>query len=387
MTIDVEMGEQSSLAAAVSDSELSSYNQLVYTLYDSASSDKGFTPFLAACCETLNARTAGLFAIDIATRKGRIGWASGYPEGLLQQLIKSGATEDDESVLRALSLPLGAVYSFSDGDDDYDIYSELSPISQESAKTIDMSDNAGVTFELRLGERFILMFNRSRDQGVFKSEDLNIISLLAGHVEHAVMLYEGIYSQKALNKGLGSALDVVQQPIMLFSASGSLASVSDEMEKLNQQYNLFTVGDSGIVFNDDKLNEDFHRSILVFLLDSKCRQLQRQHIFIPTASEPLRLTFRALLSKEEQFTGLIVEAKDSNAIEYPSRSSIRAIIDATESEAKVVERLIRCDDIKSSAKILQLTENTVRSYIKSVMAKNGFKRQIEMISLIIKSTA
>jgi DNA-binding CsgD family transcriptional regulator len=61
------------------------------------------------------------------------------------------------------------------------------------------------------------------------------------------------------------------------------------------------------------------------------------------------------------------------------------IINCSNAEAKVVLRLLAGEDAATAAKSLCLSPHTVRSYIKEILSKNDFKRQIDLISVLLKA--
>lgn len=364
--------------------DLRTYDEIISLLYDCATSEKGFKPFLEKSCEYLNATTGIIYVVDATTRHGRKGWAHGYPTGLLKILIKSGATKKDEGVTKAFNHEPGAIYSFSNGDDNYDISKELSVASKVWTKAMGMTDSATYTFSLEENERFLLVYNRCKNQGMFKQNDLDFLNILAPHIKRAVYINDVIYSQKLLNETLMRALNNLDHPMMLFSANGKLSNVNQEMEQLNEKYNLYGIKDDKVNFIDRELDSYFYTTLSTYVLQEGRQKRSKEVIFIPTCEEPVRLTFRSLFSKKH-LSGVLIEAKDVNQVHITDYRIIKSIIDTTDSEAKVVEQLIHGSDIKKTADTLSLSEHTVRSYVKNVLAKNNCSKQVQLISKVIRA--
>lgn len=367
-----------------STSYFNEYDQLISLLYDCAASEEGFSPFLSKACEYLNATTGLMCSFDKTTHKGRIVWYHGYPKGLIPLLIKTGASRKDEAMVRALDAEPDTVYSYSKGDECFDILAGMGTFSKTWIKAMGLKDTATFTFELIPNERHVIIFNRIGDQGIFKDTDLDLLHLVSSHIKKAVNFYETLFMQKRINEGFEMALSTVDLPLILFANNGMVAAINDAMEKLNKHYSLFHHTDGQIQFYNESVNAFFERQLLAFFLEDKERSTLPEVVFIPTESEPIRLTLRPLFKKKKRFSGVLIEAKDINSITYPSLELIQSILNVTPSEARIIEFLIRGENVKNIARKIHLSEHTVRGYIKSSMEKNKFKRQIEMISFILK---
>jgi len=79
-----------------------------------------------------------------------------------------------------------------------------------------------------------------------------------------------------------------------------------------------------------------------------------------------------------------VSGLDNN---QPLERLVSQIFDLTPSEAHLAALLATGLSLAEAAARLELTENTVRSYCKTVLSKTGVSRQADLVRLILRSVA
>lgn len=365
--------------------ELALFDSLVDSLYSCVNSEAGFKPFLESLATHLNVYSTAVACLDIEHKKGFFGWSHGYPPGLINTLIKTGMIFKDDAVQRCAGEQNGSVYSFSDGDPQFDLYPQLSLTSKAWAKLTNMKDSGAYTFDLDDGRRVGLIVNRNESQGVFVQRDLQLLNRLALHIKRAVNLHVALHKQRQLKEGLDSAILSIDYPMALYDAFGEVSHINPAFKAFGQKHQVFEVDQYSIKFFDQQINFEFNQAILSFCLGDDVRHNQ-EVLYIRDKSEKLlRIHIRRLSNKDKLTSGVMVEAKDAVTSVVPNTELIRKIIDCSEAEAKVIVSLVEGNDAGQVAEKLFLSTNTVRGYIKDVLKRNDFKRQIDLLATIIKA--
>lgn len=366
--------------------QLERFDELITSLYTCIDHKDGFAPFLQLLRKNFHVKTAALFCMRVKPFKGFYAWASGYPPGFIKMLVKTGALGKDESVKRAAREPSGTVYCFSDCRPEYDIAESVGPFSKAWLKALGVTDNAALTFEMRSNERTVLMFNRAGRQGIFKRFELELLQRLQPHLQRALALYETLSHQKHVSEGLASAIDSLDYPVALFSAVGRLVSANQAFQGLGKTHSIFRIDENTqqIDFVDKSTDEEFSRCLVGCLTNEEQEKTNVELIFVKTKALPVRLMLRPLFDKNQRVTSVMVEARDGNTAADYSFADVRKVVDCTEAEAKLVVRLLLGDDLNTAARAMSLSLHTVRGYVKSVMGKNDFHRQVDLIVALLK---
>lgn len=107
-------------------------------------------------------------------------------------------------------------------------------------------------------------------------------------------------------------------------------------------------------------------------------------IFLSTNNLPIRLLFKSMFNKAKQLQGFLLEVHDANQFMPLSEQQIQRVIDCKPSEAKVIAGLLLHKEVPSIATDVGLSEHTVRIYIKQVMKRNKFARQVDLIQYLTR---
>ena len=369
-----------------SEKKLHTLDTLLNSLYSCVNDEAGFTPFLDDLISQFSVFSSALVCIDPKAKKGYFGWSTGYPAGLISDLIRTGLVFSDEAVMRAATEPVGSIYSWSKGVANFNITNHLSVNSKVWAKATSMKDSACYTFALNDGRKIALILNRNEHQGVFFQEDLKLLNRLAAHIQRAVDLYVSLHKQRQLKQGLDSAINSLDHPMAIYSATGSLVNANPAFIQFGKTHQVFVVEDNSLSFLNEDNDEQFQKMLLMLTLVSEPKAAGMEVMFMKNSEDRLlRLQLRPLYAGDAQLSGVLIEAKDTLTIVEPTVDIIGQVITCSEAEAKVVVRLLAGDDATETAATLRLSPHTVRSHIKEVLNKNNFTRQIDLIAMIIKA--
>lgn len=113
----------------------------------------------------------------------------------------------------------------------------------------------------------------------------------------------------------------------------------------------------------------------------------------PSMKRPLQLLVTPLragglnLTLSSAAFAAAVFITDPERRSVPESELLRACFQFTHAEARVVRELLDGLNVKDISAALSLTENTVRGYLKTILAKTGCRSQSALIALLLRSVA
>lgn len=369
------------------DSNTDRLDRLVTSLYSCVDDSNGFEPFLHCIKEELNLASCSLAAIQRAPRmKGLYGWAVGYPPGVIPLMLKTGLVFKDEAISRALEVGPSALFSFADGNPEQDILASMPAFTRTWVRAAGIIDSATVAFTNKYQQHIVLVFNRHRSATIFSAEEMALFSRLKKHVEIAVDLYERMHRCEQGFKDLKSSISLLKQPVAVFSPVGLLITASPTFAELGERYNAFKINQDKreIEFRDEEFSREFHTQVMLYVTGETSALDDNDTLYLATEALPIRFSITPVQDSESGKRNVLVEVFDPNLCRTPSSDEIRKVINATESEARVCLALLKGADPADASKELDLAVSTVRSYIKSVLQKNNFNRQVDLVTHLLR---
>ncbi|NRA43213.1 MAG: hypothetical protein HRU21_13035, partial [Pseudomonadales bacterium] len=198
------------------DSYIAEYDELLHKLY-LAIEGKGFDQFLLTIRETLGLASACLGVIDQAKKKTLYGFASGYPKGVLPLIIKSNGFVREDGVVRAFAKGPSCLFSYSEGNPNYNILTGLSFFTQKWVKASGIIDAAVISFMLNPRLRVVLIFNRHRHSGLIAQQELELLTRLKPHIEQACLLYDRACRHQKNIANIQQLVNHLDYPVAIFS--------------------------------------------------------------------------------------------------------------------------------------------------------------------------
>ena len=362
-------------------------DRLVTSLYSSVDHREGFDPFLRHIREELNLVSCCLAVIQKEPQlKGLYGWAVGYPPGVVPLMLKTGMVFKDEAIARALEQGPNTLFSYADGDPERDVLAGMSTFSRTWIRAAGIADSAAIAFTNKYQQQAILVFNRHKSCPIFSHEDMALLGRLKKHAEIALDLYERLHRSEQIFKDLQSSIAVLKQPAAVFSPLSLLISASPAFVEIGHRYQVFTVNhDSGeIAFRDPAFSKDFYTQLMLFITGKTDALNDNDTLYLHTDALPLRVSITPVHNEQRNNRNVLVEMFDPNACRTPGVEEIRKVISATDAEARVCLCLLKGANTAEAAEQLGLAISTIRTNIKSLLQKNNFNRQVDLITHLLR---
>lgn len=100
---------------------------------------------------------------------------------------------------------------------------------------------------------------------------------------------------------------------------------------------------------------------------------------------PLRWTEPKLLSTVRPCAAIFIS--DPEVQPLADEMILRQFFGLTPAEARVARELVAGHNVKELSSVLALTENTVRTYVKTILAKTGCRSQSALVAVLLRSVA
>ena len=363
------------------------YDELITALYSGISSQDGFSGFLKRLKLILNAYTAILIVVDINPVKVHYTWAEGYPSGSLALLMKTGAINKDKAILEGVSAAAGGLYSLSKDRADYNPYAGLNPLTKALVKSLGLYDNAGISVAVEnQNRRLLLTLNRNLSQGPFFFKELEVLTRLKPHLERAFFLHQLMASGHQKLTSLKASIEQLHYPLAILNLDKTVLSANSALRQLIDKHPNLGIDETTnqLWFADVEFAHTFENSCVTISGNYEKKKIEVTHLFLPTNDLPIRITLKPLRIDGKQTVSLILEFRDGNDQQDYRLRHIQNVLTCSEAEARVLKGLLVYGQASQVAEDLSLSLHTVRSHIKSVLQKNNYTRQIDLLTYLIK---
>ncbi|MAN52808.1 MULTISPECIES: helix-turn-helix transcriptional regulator [unclassified Marinimicrobium] len=371
---------------ALKGEELHAYNELVSTLYRSLHNNAGFQHFFDAFQKHFKALQGGILGVTANPQRILYGWTFGYPDGFEEWYINSDLPERDEALTRYVQLPPRQFDSFLRGDVSRTILDILGPESRAWAESVGMGDSTGMLVTREDGVNVVFMANRHQDHGPYTDSELLQMNLLAPHIENAVALHLKLYQSSSDNENLAMALNHVHKPLMVFNALGNVAEANNAARALlDSTGNLFVGEDRRLHSRDRRMTRKLHDAITTCIVLSHKGVLESQTLFIQNGQARVSVCLTPLVTEHPENNGVLAELFSFDTTLSPDLDKLQSLFQCSPAEAAVAGGLMRGLSTNDIAEERHISIHTARQHIKSLLAKNGYRKQTELVSMLVRA--
>jgi DNA-binding CsgD family transcriptional regulator len=232
---------------------------------------------------------------------------------------------------------------------------------------------------------------RDKSRAHFTSPDLHILQLLNPHLQRAFKLrlhFSGLGSRSA---GLEAALNMLPTGLVFLSARG-------EIVLMNRSATALAAERDGLLATRDGLRAE--RQAESLLLEKTIRQaastsngnsLSAGGTVLVSRREgpPLQILVSPIRNSsmgESESVAAVAFISDPLRRQRPAQETLRGLYRLTPAECRVALLLGDGHAPRKIANMIGVTDNTVRSQIKSIFSKTGVKRQGELIRLLMNNS-
>ena len=357
-------------------------SKLIGCLYEAAGDPDLWNPFLQQLAQITRAEYAGLVShyadVHAISHSWEIDPEMVRLHGEYYHLV-------DIWSQRGSSLPSGTVLTSQ----------SLCPLAE--LKTTEVYNDCLVRFDVAHG-LFVVVENnvlsgasvslfRSSSSPEFETDTEEILCLLSGHLRQAFKLYGKFSELKAQSAGLETALDLHPTGVLLLGGTGQVVL-------MNRAASAFVSERDGLLANRDGLRAELPAESS--LLEKTIRQATSTSnghgmsaggmvLISRRARPPLQILVSPIGKSpiESEAVAAIVFVTDPLQRHRPTQDVLRLRFGLTPAECRVALLLSDGHAPRKIANMVGVTDNTVRSQIKSVFSKTGVRRQGELIRVLL----
>ena len=239
----------------------------------------------------------------------------------------------------------------------------------------------GTVLSVPNGDNIIFSIEREYVKGPFEDAVVGRLDVLRPHLARAAVLSSRLGFERA--RAVAQALQAVGLPTAVLRTGGRLAATNALFDKLMP----------GVI--EDRrsrvalVNRDSDRLLETALakLDRGVMQGEVMSIAVPAASgrSPMALHLIPVCGVAHDIFSqavsiLIATPVDRNA--SPNAELLEGLFDLTRTEARIARAIAQAQSIQEIADLYGVSTGTVRNQLKSIFAKTGTGRQVELVRLL-----
>jgi DNA-binding CsgD family transcriptional regulator/PAS domain-containing protein len=264
-----------------------------------------------------------------------------------------------------------------------------SRFSRELLQQRGLVDIAAAILEKTATSITVLSLKRSAKQG-FADETLRRkLTLIAPHVRRAAAIGQA-FEQKALAAAaLADTMDELAGALFLLDARGGIVHANAGAERLLAEKDVLRRVGGVLVPRDGAARSALTEALAAAAAGDIAMGSRGTSIpFATTSDQALFGTVMPLTGGARRTAGLrykAVAALSVRAATFAVPSDLTALerlYDLTQRETTVLLTIAEAGGVRETAAILGLSEATVKSYLKSLFAKTGAKRQADLIKIL-----
>jgi DNA-binding CsgD family transcriptional regulator len=361
-------------------------SKLITCLYEAAADPDLWNPFLQQLAQITRAEYAGLVSHYADLHAISHSWEID-PE--MVRLHDEYYHSVDIWSQRGGSQPSGTVCTSQ----------SLCPLAE--LKTSEVYNDCLVRFDVAHG-LFVIVENnalsgasvslfRSSSSPEFEADAEEILCLLAGHLKQAFKLYRQFSDLKARSAGLETALDMHPTGIILLGRTGQVVLMNRAASALVSEGDGLLATRTGLRAERPAESPLLEKAIRQAASTSNGHGLSLGGTVLVSrrARPPLQIVVSPIRNSpiESEAVAAIVFVTDPLQRQRPTQDVLRVRFGLTPAEGRVALLLSDGHAPRQIANMVGVTDNTVRSQIKSVFSKTGVKRQGELIRLLLNHSA
>ena len=227
----------------------------------------------------------------------------------------------------------------------------------------------------------------------FGERERQLLIDLRPHIEQALQIFARLRHEESELKALIETFDRLTIATFILGRDGAILRTNSAGRQLLETADIVTTRDQRLSLVDRTADADLQRMLTAAHRQCDSGKLEPFVHAVPIDTESGR------------HVGLLVRSIDSSALHggdsspaivvyvslgrsaQPLERLVMQLFELTPSEAHLATLLATGFSLAEAAVKLKLTENTVRTYCKTIMSKVGVSRQTDLVALILRSVA
>lgn len=228
----------------------------------------------------------------------------------------------------------------------------------------------------------------------FDDADKQMLAALRPHLEQALATFARISREETELQALIDTLDRLTICTLILSGTGRILRANSAARHLLDAHEVALSNDGSLELTHRAANKELQGLIAKALSASRDRNTQpfvEAMRLARTSDHHVGVLVRSLhptgISTAHDSAPAVVVYFAGSGQAQPIERLVTQLFDLTPSEAHLATLLATGSSLTEAAERLGLTENTVRTYCKTILNKVGVRRQTELVRLILRSVA
>lgn len=360
---------------------------LIARIYDCAGGQEDWAPMLAELARFMGAERSLLFSLLPEDERIWVGHEV-PPEALAEYggyyherdvLLQAAVQQARRAIADETLMPKRR---FRSTDYYQDFFRRMGILHTCSGIVFDQEAPAGIP-------QALLVFYRGPERPAFTPEDERLVELFIPHLQRAVRIAVQIDGARMLSAVRDRIFEASPYGMAVCSRDGRVLYANARMERILEAQDGLAYREGRITVSRERDHDTFLRALVACSAPPGIAAPLEDAFRIHRPSGKTAYAVRVYrLPAWDRMLGLGVQAVACLQITDPAEGPhdliepLRRLYGLTAAECRLVAALVRGDAPKEAAQRFQVSENTIRTQLKSVLAKTGVRRQVDLVLLI-----
>jgi len=347
-------------------------------IYEAAFMPDGWEVVLNNMARAIGAEGAVLFNTRAANTRWR---ASHGIMDLITRILEEDWTRNNPRAQQLLSEPHHGFQNEAEHftEEQYNEY----PFYKDLMQPLGYGFGAGTAILIPSGDNVVFSVERRRSADPINRASIRFLDQLRPHLARAALVSSRLEFEKL--QVAVEALRLTGLPSAALGVDGQVLACNTLLESFTPQITL--AARDRVRFDYAPANSHFAAVIQELGKPNASMALASRSFPLPAIDDvppalvhlvPIRGGARDIFSQGTAF--LIVTPVDRTRI--PSAEAIQGLFDLSPAEARVARCIASGADVAATARRLSLSQETIRSHIKKILAKSGMARQADFVAAI-----
>ena len=238
-----------------------------------------------------------------------------------------------------------------------------------------------------------LGLHRGEDDGVFEENSLQVLNDLLPHMQRAMRIQQEFTRLRLRERALTEGLSRLALGVALLNDSGFPVYINPVAQSIFESHPAVSLSTTGISVSTREQNKSLQKTI-TDMIQASLNNTNLPEVTLPLVHTDRELPLTVMLAPYANLEiGLHDVASDARVLMYLSDPSagtlisvdtLHALYGLSESESIVAIGIANGFTLEQLAQMNHVSQNTVKTQLKSVFRKTNCKRQPELVSLLLR---
>lgn len=361
-------------------SRFNRHESLIHSLYNSLIDRRGFHPFLDLLASEVGARSATVVVVRKQPLRLEHVWYSGFTEAFVDWYVNNNMIRHDPVSYHASKSPpgefqsvvplFGSDWHLAEGYNRWDLDQNMT----DAAWAVLDTDDSYCTF---------ISLQRSAEQGDYQRWELDRLNQLLPYLRQVVQLRARLGPSEQQTQQ--AILDALPCASLILGEQAQLVCANAAARQLLERERSLRLEDQRLAFRrSDQQRAFLLQTVQAVRSSTGLEPYYSDSLVIHRETQaPLVMVVRPIDSAQQAGGCVLVTIHDPQRRTLPAAEDIASYFGLSAAEAQLSADLASGLSLQEIAQRRHKSEATLRSYLKQIFRKTGFKRQGELVSAIL----